>query len=422
MHHVIVGNGIAGMEAALAVRARDPRATITLVSAEHPHLYARTALMYVLCGQLSLRDTEPYERDHYERHGFERVSRRVVSLDAAARTLRFDDGSTLTADRLLLAIGSRARPAPWPGAGPGVHALVTLSDLAALDAEARPGRHVAVIGGGLIGIEVAEVLHLRGLHVHFFVREPWFGPVMLDAREAEIVATHVRAHGVDMRTKAPVDELLRDAAGRLRAVRLGAEEVPAEIVVNTTGVVPNTAFLQGSGLPLSPQGAIETSPDLSVPGFPGIYAAGDCANVPWPDGQRRPEQLWYTARDQGRVAGAAMAGEAGAYRRKAWYNSAKFFDVEYTSAGWIPPSPATGYRTWFQALPGRAASQRIVCKGERVVGFNLLGSRWNHEVMLRWIQEKRTLPEVLARLPEAAFDEEFSAPVPVGAGVVTEEA
>lgn len=415
MHHVIVGNGVAGIEAAITLRNRDADAKITLISAEHDHFYSRTALMYILCGQLSLRDTEPYDRELYNRMRFERVSKRVAAVEPAAHRLRFEDGSALDYDRLLLAVGSRGRPAPWKGAdqGPGVHYFVTLQDLAGLDAAAKKGDHVVVIGGGLIGVEVAETLHLRGLHVHFLVREPWYFPVALDEREGAVVAEHIRAHGVDVRLDTNVDEILRDASGAVRGVRVGAEEIPARFVVSAIGVVPNTAFLRDA-LPLSNGGAIETTDNLSVVGHPHVFSAGDCANVTWFDGSRRPEQLWYTARDQGRAAARAMLGDTVAYRRGTWYNSAKFFDVEYTTAGWIPfpavpAGDANGYSTWYQQTPGACVTQRIVCKGpeRRVVGFNALGTRWNHEVFLRWIHERRPLDYVLKHMEEARFDEEF---------------
>src|SRR4249920_413074 len=115
MHYVVVGNGVCGMEAALALRGRDAGARITLVSDEHDHFFSRPALMYVFAGQTTLRDTEPYDRELF-------VRKRVASVDPAARALLFDDGSRLAYDKLLLAVGSRARPAPWPGSeGPGLH-------------------------------------------------------------------------------------------------------------------------------------------------------------------------------------------------------------------------------------------------------------------------------------------------------------
>ncbi len=418
VHYAILGNGVAGMEAALALRARDDDSQITLVSAEHDHFFSRPALMYVFAGQTSLRDTEPHDRGLYERMRFERRSGRVAAVDAPGHALVFEDGARLPYDRLLLAAGSKGRPAPWPGAeGPGLHYFVTLRDLGALDREARRGMRAAVLGGGLIGVEVAEVLHDRGLHVTFVVREGWYFPAALDRDEATLVAEHMRSHGLEVHLGATVDAVARGADGRVRSVRLvGGDEVAADLAVSTIGVVPNTGFLAGSAVTLAANGAIETDDALRTTA-PDVWAAGDCANVTWFDGSRRPEQLWYTARDQGRLAARSMLGDDVAYRRGTWYNSAKFFDLEWTTVGWVPPtvgpdgSPADrpgDLRRWFQRVPGRFESQRIVVKGERVVGFNMLGSRWNHEPLLDWIHERRALDWVLKHLAEAQFDEELS--------------
>jgi NADPH-dependent 2,4-dienoyl-CoA reductase/sulfur reductase-like enzyme len=418
VQHVILGNGVAGMEAALALRARDAEARVTLVSAEHDHFFSRPALMYVFAGQTSLRDTEPYDRRLYERLRLERRSGRVTGVDAPGHALVFEDGSRLPYDRLLLAVGSKGRPAPWPGAaGPGLHYFVTLRDLEALDREAKEGMRAVVLGGGLIGVEVAEVLHDRGLRVTFVVREAWYFPAALDRAEAALVAEHLRGRGIDVRLGATAEAVVRGAGGRIGSVRLaGGEEVTADLVVSTIGVVPNTGLLEGSGVALAANGAIETDDALRT-SAPDVWAAGDCANVTWFDGSRRPEQLWYTARDQGRVAARSMLGDDVAYRRGTWYNSAKFFDLEWTTAGHVPAqvgpdgepvAPPADLRTFFQRAPGRLESQRIVSKGDRVVGFSMLGSRWNHEPLLDWIHERRTLDWVLTHLPEAQFDEELS--------------
>src|SRR5712691_4855337 len=428
MHYVIVGNGVCGMEAALALRRKDAEARITLVSDEHDHFYSRTALMYVFAGQMRLRDTEPYDRGLYERLRFERVRERVAELDAQGKSLRFEGGSTLAYDRLLLAVGSRARPAPWPGAaGPGLHYFVTLRDLEGLDHEAKPGQRAVVVGGGRISVENTEILLARGLQVTFVVRENWYFPLALDEREALMVAEHLRAHGVDVRLGVNVEEVRRGPDGAVAGVRLGdaprtqaalasdAAEVPCDLLVCAIGVVPNTGFLAPSGLRLAKGGAIEADDALRA-SAPDVWAAGDCANVTWADGTRRPEQLWYTARDQGRVAAASMLGDGATYRRGTWYNAAKFFDLEYTTAGWVPVrlnwdntpiDPGPDVRSWFQRVPGRFVSQRIVVKGDRVIGFNFLGSRWDHEPLMQWIHERRTLGWVLEHLHEAQFDEEF---------------
>jgi NADPH-dependent 2,4-dienoyl-CoA reductase/sulfur reductase-like enzyme len=413
---VIVGSGVCGIEAALALRRREPETPIALLSDEHDHFFSRPALMYVFAGQMTLRDTEPYDRELFGRMGFERIRGRVTALDPSARRLTLDSGATAGYDRLLLAVGSIARPAPWPGGdGPGVHGFVTLRDLERLDAEARPGGRAVVIGGGLIGVEVAEILARRGLHVTFVIRETWYFPVALDAQEAALVAEHLRTHGIDVRLETPGEAILRGPDGAVRAFRVSGEEIPCDLVVAAIGVVPNTAFLASSPIARGAGGGIEVDEGLRASAA-GVWAAGDCANVRWADGSRRPEQLWYTARDQGRAAAASMAGDPVAYRRGTWYNSAKFFDLEYTTAGWIPAlidfenRPVAldhGVRTWFQRRPGAFASERIVCLGDQVVGFNMLGGRWNHEPLLEWIHERRPLDWVLAHLHEAQFDEEF---------------
>jgi len=416
MHYVIVGNGVAGIEAALALRQRDTKARISIVSDEHDHFFSRPALMYIFAGQTRLQDTEPFDRQLYERMGFERVRGHATSLDPAARSLLFDDGRRLGYDKLLLAVGSKARSAPWPGAaGPGLHYFVTLRDLEGLDRDARKGARAVVIGGGLIGVEVAEILHHRGLQVTFLIRENWYFPLALDGRESALVAEHMRAHGVDVRLGSTVEEIRRGPDGRPRAVVVGGSEVPADLVIASIGVVPNTAFLADGPLALSKAGAIEVNDALATH-TPDVWAAGDCANVTWADGSRRPEQLWYTARDQGRVAASSMLGDEAVYHRGAWYNSAKFFDLEWTTAGWVPALSNSDHaqidlgpevRTWFQRVSGQFVSQKIVCKGDRVVGFNMLGSRWDHEPLLRWIYERRSLEWVLEHLGEAQFDEEF---------------
>jgi NADPH-dependent 2,4-dienoyl-CoA reductase/sulfur reductase-like enzyme len=349
--------------------------------------------------------------------GFERVSRRVTSVAPAGKELVFADGSRLGYDKLLLAVGSRGRPAPWPGSdGPGVHYFVTLRDLEGLDREARKGGRAVVIGGGLIGVETAEILHDRGLHVTFVIRESWYFPLALDEKEAALVAEHLRAHGIEVRLGANVEAIVRAEGGRPCAVRLDTgADVPCDLIVSAIGVVPNTAFLAGGAVELSKGGAIEVDDALHT-SAPDVWAAGDCANVTWADGSRRPEQLWYTARDQGRVVARSMLGDDVTYRRGTWYNSAKFFDLEWTTAGWVPVclnwdntpiDPGPDVRCWFQRVPGRFVSQRVVTKGDRVVGFNLLGSRWNHEPLLDWIHERRRLDFVLEHLHEAQFDEEL---------------
>jgi NADPH-dependent 2,4-dienoyl-CoA reductase/sulfur reductase-like enzyme len=443
---VIVGNGVAGIEAAMTVRAREPGVRITLISEESDHFFSRTALMYVLSGQMSYRDIEPLERDAYQRLGLVRIRARVLMLEPASRELLLSDGQRVRYDKLLLAVGSRPRVPPWPGYElRGVGHFVTLQDLQWFEQELH-GRHgvdlppnpdgagndeffdspyrqrevaarvrgqlakrAVVVGGGLIGIETVETLLAAKVPVSFLVREEWFWPIALDERESAFIADELRHHGVDVRLRANVARLAGDERGNVREVVTDSGSLPADLVVVAIGVVPNTAWL-GDAVQRDEAGGILVDEQLQT-SAPDVWAAGDCASVRWYNGWVRPEQLWYTARDQGRVAGRAMLGDPASYRRGTWYNSAKLMDIEYTTAGLVNMK-VEGEQSWFFEERGRVHSTtRIVHKDGRVIGMNFLGRRWDHSVCCRWIEERRTLPYVLAHLREASFDTEFVPPL-----------
>ena len=326
MRVVIIGNGVAGMEAALALRDREPDWELTLISEESELFVTRTALMWVGAGQLSYRDIEPLERDAYARFGLRRVRARAVGIDGSARVVRLAGGlDPIPYDRLLIASGSTPRPGPWPGSDArGVGHFVTLQDLAWLERELHGGtshggapprpsahltastpdspyrfrepaaasrgnvaRELAVIGGGLIGIEAVEVAVAAGLRPSFFIREEWFWPIALDSREAEWISERMREHGVDVHLNHEVEAIEQDEAGNVAAVRSDHGRYEADCVVVAIGVVPNTQWLEGSGVELDPRGGVLVDDALRT-NLSDVYAAGDCASVRWFDGSRRP--------------------------------------------------------------------------------------------------------------------------------------
>lgn len=447
MHVVIVGNGVAGMEAAMTVRAREPGWDVTVVSEESDHFFSRTALMYVLSGQMSYRDIEPLERDAYERLRIRRVRRRATGLDPVRKVLHLGD-EPLAYDRLLLACGSRPRPGPWPGYElGGVGHFVTMQDLQWLEAEvhgrsgvdrpAREGEHLestggaddpyrtrpvaarargparrpVVVGGGLIGVEVIETMIAAGRRPTFLIKDEWFWPIALDANEASWIAHELQHHGVDVRLGENVQRLEGDDGLNVTRIVTDKGDIDADVVIVAIGVVPNTGWL-GDAVQRDEGGAIVVDEGLRTSAS-DVWAAGDCAAVKWFDGRRRPEQLWYTSRDQGRVAGRGLLGDAATYARGTWYNSAKLMDIEYTTAGLVNMR-VPGEQIWFYEEKGRARSTtRIVHVDGRVIGMNFLGRRWDHTVCVRWIEERRSVGYVLERIGQASFDTEFVPPLVV---------
>jgi NADPH-dependent 2,4-dienoyl-CoA reductase/sulfur reductase-like enzyme len=409
MHFVIIGNGVTGITAAMAIRARESGAQITIVGGESDYFFSRTALMYAYMDRLTPRDLEPYERKVYDRQSFQRLRDRVTDLDASTGTLRLRSGKSIHYDRLLLATGSAPNSIPWSGleqVSEGIVNFVTMQDLEKCERLTPSTREAVVVGGGLIGVELVECLSFHRRKVTFLVREPWYWPVALDGPEAEMISEHLRRHGVDLRVDDEVTAVAADGSGRVSGVRTkSGAEFPCQMLGVTAGVHPNVDWLRdvttppllGRGIQVNP--AFETS-------IENVWAAGDCAEIVRTGEKPFVEQIWYSAKRQGELAARAMLGDRIDYRQPTFYNSSKFFEIEFTTVGIVNAAPPGAFH-FYSRIPGKDVSVRIVEHRGAVIGFNMLGSRWDHTFFERWIAERRALDYAVAHLHEAQFDVEF---------------
>lgn len=414
MHIVIVGNGIAGISAARMIRKHSDH-RITVVSGETEHHFSRTALMYIYMGHLTYEGTQPYEKGFWAKNRIDLAHAWALALDTSAQTLALSDGRTLKYDALLLATGSRPRSFGWPGVDlGGVQGLYAKSDLDAMEQATRGMEHGAgravVVGGGLIGIEMAEMLHTRHIPTTFLVREDSYMSHVLPPEESEMVRREIVRHGIDLRLGEELERLEGDEDGRVREIvtKHSGERVRADFVGLTIGVTPN--------LDLAQNGEIECDRGILVDEYlrtsaPNVYAAGDCAqHRDAARGHMPVEQLWYTGRTHGLTVGMTLAGSPTPYRKGVFFNSAKFFTLEYQTYGDIraqrPESRGTRY--WEHAGGLHSVRLDYDRASRRVVGFNLMGIRFRHDVCERWLREGRTLEYVIEHLREADFDPEFT--------------
>ena len=391
MHVVLVGNGIAGVTAARHVRKADSSARITLVSGETREPFARTALMYIYMGVLTQRHTWLYEERFWEENRIGRVVGQARGLDAARGVLDVD-GESMAYDRLLIATGSTPVLPDWPGVGlAGVQGLYHLSDLDRMEAATVGVAEAVVVGGGLIGVELAEMLRTRGLRVTFLVRDARYLPRTFSETESALVAEAIRAHGVDLRLGVEVERI--EGGDRVEAVvTTGGERLAAGFVGVGTGVRPSIEWLGD---------AVETERGVLVDAAlrtsaEGVWAAGDCAQLREPPpGVRAIEPIWYTAR-------LGMAGRPRAYAPGVFFNSAKFFDLEWQVYG-----QTSGEGADWEWTDGRR-SVRIRHLDGAVTGVSALGVRLRQTVCSRWIGERWAVDRAVADLSTARFDPEFS--------------
>lgn len=408
---VIIGNGITGTTVAREVRKRSDR-SISVISAESEHFFSRTALMYIYMGHMKYEHTKPYEDYFWAKNRIDLKRGWVERIDTSTRQLHFTGGETMEYTDLVIASGSKPNKFGWPGQDlQGVQGLYSLQDLELMQANTRQ-RHVqraVIVGGGLIGIEMAEMLLSEGIAVTFLAREKHYWDNVLPAEEAELVGRHVREHHVDLRLSTELKEIVDDGSGWPRAVRtVAGEEIACQFVGLTAGVGPNIEFLKSSAIECGRGVLVDESLRTSVA---GVYAAGDCAEIKTPEGERnRIEPLWYTGRLQGQALAKILCGDVQPYSRGTWFNSAKFFDIEYQTYGVVMPRLGAEEETFYWEHPEGRICLRFVYRADHsraLIGINAFGLRYRQVVFQRFIEEQTSVHEVLERLAEANFDPEF---------------
>jgi NAD(P)H-nitrite reductase large subunit len=409
MDVVIIGNGITGITAAITIRKLSKQHQITVVSSESEHFYSRTALMYVYMGHLKYHHLKPYEDWFWQENNIRLVRDRVLGIDFDSRQVRLQQQAPMPYDKLLLASGSEPRKTGVPGEDlSGIQGFYNLEDLQHLEDNTRQLGHAVVVGGGLIGIELAEMLATRCIPTTLLVREPHYWANVLPPEEGALVARQIQKHGLELHLNTVVTAFEGDAAGRLQAVVTNKQErIACQLAAVAIGVQPNIGFLRSSALATGRGILVNEYLETNIP---EVYAAGDCAELRSGPGQPGlVEQIWYTGRMQGETAAYTICGQKKPYQRGIWFNSAKFFDLEYQTYGSVPVYPEKGDRTLYWQHADKQKALRInfrAATGE-VTGFNLMGIRYRHEVCQAWIKQKKNITYVLEHLQSANFDPEF---------------
>ena len=407
-HIVIVGNGVAGITAARHIRKLTDH-SITVISSETPYFFSRTALMYVFMGHLTFENTQPYEAWFWKKNRIDLMFDHAEEILTADRQLRLRSGKIIAYDNLIIATGSRSNFFGWPGQDlQGVQALYSYQDLLHMEANTRNIRKAVIVGGGLIGVEMAEMLHSRKIEVTVLVREQAFWNNVLPLQEALLVSRHIRSHGVDVRHACELKEIVPDSNGKVKAVRTGdGQELACDFVGIAVGVRPNVAWLQRSGIAINEGVLVNEYLETNIQ---GVYAIGDCVERGYTlEGRKKIEQVWYTARMMGEVAARTICGMPTRYEPGPWFNSAKFFDMEFQTYGTIGNRLAEDEADlYWEHSSGRKAMHLVWKNTGRFSGINSFGIRLRHAKFDQWLREKRDVRFVVDHLHEANFDPEFA--------------
>ncbi len=408
-HIVIIGNGISGITAARHIRKQSDK-RITVISSESDHFFSRTALMYVYMGHMKWDHLKPYEDWFWEKNRIGLKNAYVSQVHPEINQLTFSSGEIMSYDQLIIATGSNYNKFGWKGEDlDGVQGMVTKQDVELLEVNTVHCKRAVIVGGGLIGSELAEMLSTRNIPVTFLVRESSFWNGVLPPGESEMINNHIREHHIDLRLNSTLKEIVADENGRAKGVIIEetGEEISCDLVGLTAGVSPNISFLEGSGIELGR--GVKVNRILQT-NYKNVYAIGDCAEQHEAIGNRKPvEAVWYTGRMMGEVVAQTICMNPREYNPGHWFNSAKFFDIEYQTYGWVFPEPREGeaHFHWQHQEGRKCITINYQEESRKFVGINTFGIRMKHETFDKWLTEGRSVEFVIENLKQANFEPEF---------------
>lgn len=395
MHHVILGAGPAGVIAAETIRKHAPDDQITLVGDEAEPPYSRMAIPYLLIG--NVKETGTYLRKsltHYADLHIDQVGGRATAVDAAARTVTLDNGTTLSFDRLLIATGSHPVRPPIPGMdSPGVHPCWTLDDARAIMKLAKPGARVLQMGAGFIGCIIMESLAARGVELSVVEMGDRMVPRMMGPTAGNMIREWCEKKGVKVYTGTKVEGIEAGSGGGVvskiaSAIGLGADEpsaalrvklsngqtVEADLVISATGVRPAIGFLKDSGITCLL--GVLTDEHLQT-NVPGVYAAGDCAEAfDKVSGKTIVSAIQPNAAEQARVAALNMVGQKTELKGVTQINVLDTLGLISTSFGNWEGVPGGEHTELTDKASGRHLSLQF--KDDVMVGCNSVG--WTEHV------------------------------------------
>jgi NADPH-dependent 2,4-dienoyl-CoA reductase/sulfur reductase-like enzyme len=407
-HHVILGAGPAGVIAAETIRKHAPQDRITLVGDEAEPPYSRMAIPYLLMGNIDERGT--YLRkgpSHFSDLKINQVAAQASRVDIATKTVVFKSGDTLAFDRLLIATGSHPARPPIPGMdSAGVHPCWTLEDARKIMALAQPGARVLQMGAGFIGCIIMESLKQRGVQLSVVEMGDRMVPRMMGPMAGGMIRGWCETQGVQVFTGTRVEAI---EPGTPLKVRLSSgQTVEADLVISATGVKPNIAFLESSGITCL-QGVL-TDEHLQT-SVPGIYAAGDCAEAfDKVSGKTIVSAIQPNAAEQARVAALNMVGQRAELKGVTQINVLDTLGLISTSFGnWEGvPGGEQVELTDRQANGGKGRHLSLQFRDDVLVGCNSVG--WtDHVGVMRGLVEgavhlgpwKETLQRDPTKLMEA---------------------
>lgn len=326
--YLIIGNGIAGLAAAREIRAHDENGTIIMISSESTLTYYRVKLTEYMSKEFTDEELLVSKENWYQDKNIKVILRKLVEdIDITNNKVRLDDGQEISYEKLLIATGSRPFIPPINGKyKEGLFALRTLKDLHYIKEYLKSCNDVSLIGGGLLGLEAAWALKELDKKVNIIEFAPYLLPRQLDKEISDKLEKKLSEHGFKIYLSSQAEEILGD--GAVTGIRLNGErKLESEAVLVSSGIRPNLDLVRDMEIEYNRGIIVDKHLKTNID---NIYAAGDVVEI---DGMVLG--LWTAGNEQGKIAGANMAGKELEYNQPKIFTTLKIGNIELFSAGII---------------------------------------------------------------------------------------
>ena len=386
--YVILGNGIAGLQAAAAIRERDKTGAVVMISEEPYRTYHRPMLTKSIMAeldeeQIAVQDASWYEENHIQLV----LGKEVTEIQPETHTVILEDGSQFLYTKLIYAAGARCFVPPINGAGKkGVVAIRGLKEVKEIETMLPSVKHVVVIGGGVLGLEAAWELKKSKCDVTVLEAAPMLMGRQLDEPAAELLKKIAKEQGIDIHTGVQVVEFTGE--DQVSSVLLAdGREFPAELVIVSAGVRANAAVLEKSGVKTEKAVVVNERMETSAA---DIYACGDCAEF-----EGINYAIWPEASEQGRIAGANAAGDELVYQEVSSGLSFHGMKTALFAAGDNGKNPNLIYKTVELKDMGKKHYQKLYFLNNRLCGVILIGDMSRMAELTEALEKRASYKEVL---------------------------
>ncbi len=397
--YIIIGNSAGGIAGASAIRKLDKSAKITIISDEDHASYCRCLISYYLAGNIK-EEKMLYRPDSFYKDNDVRLllNKRIVRVDPKKGTVAFSDKKEEGYDHLLIATGASPKFPDIKGIKKrGVFGFRTIADAKAIEALLPGSKNACILGGGLIGLKAAYALSKKGLGVKVIIKSKQVLSQVLDFEAAGLVQKRLEEHGIEILLGKDATEIIGE--GGVKAVRLDdGKVIDTSLVLACKGVAPNIDLVNGSNIKTG-KGIV--ADERLATNAANIYAAGDCTETFDPAlGALSVNALWPVAIEQGRIAGANMAGEKTVYDGSIGMNSIEFFGLPTISLGIHKVSEPKSYEELKRSNAASSSYRRLLFRGKMLVGAVMVGDIRSSGLYLRLIREKVDVSSFKDRLLE----------------------